>query len=91
MRLPYRAGITAVVSVMALAMAMPAASAASSLQEVNGHTDKWGKQGSPSVTYDNGTTLNRQSDVLEALQQCSTLSVSCASTTVEDAGQVTMV
>ncbi|UKY47850.1 hypothetical protein [Streptomyces inhibens] len=88
MPLPYRAGITAAASVMALTLAMPTATS-SSRQDVNGHTDNWLKEGSPSVTYDNGTTLTRQSDVLEALQQCSSLSVSCASTTVEDIGPVT--
>lgn len=90
MTLPYRAGIVAAASAMALSLAIPAASAASpSLQEVNGHTDNWLNQGSASVTYDNGTTLTGQSDVLEALEQCSSLSVSCASTTTEEAGQVT--
>ncbi|BCK69005.1 hypothetical protein Srufu_029580 [Streptomyces libani subsp. rufus] len=89
MPLPYRAGIVAATSVMAMAMAMPMASAASLPQDVNGYTDNWLNAGSASVTYDNGTTLTQQSDVLEALQQCSSLGVSCASTTTEDAGQVT--
>ncbi|MGY5128223.1 hypothetical protein [Streptomyces nigrescens] len=89
MTLRYRAGIAAAVSVVALAVAVPTASAAEPLQAVNGHTDNWVNEGSASVTYDNGTTLTRQSDVLEALQQCSTLGVSCASTTVQEGGQVT--
>ncbi|MFD5393182.1 hypothetical protein ACFWJW_02820 [Streptomyces sp. NPDC127097] len=88
MTLPYRAAIAVAVSVMALAMAMPTASAATP-QDVNGHTDNWLNEGSATVTYDNGSTLTRQSDVLEALQQCSELSVSCAPTTTEDAGQIT--
>jgi hypothetical protein len=85
----YRAGIAAAASAMALAVAVPTASAASSLQEINGHTDNWLNEGSATVKYDNGTTLTRQADVLEALQQCGSLSVSCASTTTQDAGQVT--
>ncbi|MFE1172832.1 hypothetical protein [Streptomyces sp. NPDC058773] len=83
----YRAAIVAAGSVMALAVAIPTASAAP--QDINGHTDNWLNEGSASVTYDNGTTLTRQSDVLEALNQCGSLGVSCASTTTEDAGQVT--
>ncbi|MCR8579692.1 hypothetical protein [Streptomyces sp. Isolate_219] len=89
MALRYRAGIIAAASAMALSLAIPAASAESPpIPEVNGHTDNWVNEGSASVTYDNGTTLTRQDDVLEALQQCNWQSVSCRTETIT-VGKVT--
>ncbi|BCK66713.1 hypothetical protein Sgleb_06450 [Streptomyces glebosus] len=69
----------------ALALAAPTASAAqgSSLPDVNGHTDKWVEEGSPSVTYDNGYQVNSAEEVKRALEQCNDSKVSCSSTTLE--------
>ncbi|WP_329172374.1 hypothetical protein OG754_10480 [Streptomyces decoyicus] len=89
MALRYQAGIIAAASAMALSLAIPAASAEPRLiPVVNGHTDNWVNEGSASVTFDNGTTLTRQEDVLEALQQCNWQSVSCRTEKI-NAGQVT--
>ncbi|MGW1375824.1 hypothetical protein ACWD6P_16340 [Streptomyces sp. NPDC002446] len=69
----------------ALAMAAPTASAAqgAGFTDVNGHTDTWVEQGSPSVTYDNGYRVDSAEEVKRALEQCKDGKVSCASTTVE--------
>jgi hypothetical protein len=72
----------------ALAFAIPTASAAS-LPEVNGHTDNWVNEGSPSVVYDNGYRVDSASEVADALGQCKSSGVSCAATAVGTPSQVT--
>ncbi|MGW7488888.1 hypothetical protein [Streptomyces sp. NPDC054786] len=84
-----RTGLVLGAVTLALAMAAPMASAAqANSTDVNGHTDKWVEQGSPSVTYDNGYKVDSAEEVKRALEQCNDSKVSCAATTLES-NQVT--
>ncbi|BDH13241.1 hypothetical protein [Streptomyces hygroscopicus] len=81
-----RAGIALGAVTAALFLVVPTASAAaqgSGLTQVNGHTDKWMAEATPSVTYDNGYKVDSAEEVKSALEQCKDSSVSCAEKPVE--------
>lgn len=86
-----RAGIALGAVTAALFLVAPTASAAAQdagLAQVNGHTDKWMAQATPSVTYDNGYKVDSAEEVKSALDQCKGSGVSCAEKPVES-NQVT--
>ncbi|WP_406221832.1 hypothetical protein [Streptomyces decoyicus] len=81
-----RAGIALGAVTAALFLVAPTASAAAQdagLAQVNGHTDKWMAQATPSVTYDNGYKVDSAEEVKSALEQCKDSGVSCAEKPVE--------
>ncbi|MGW7636934.1 hypothetical protein [Streptomyces decoyicus] len=81
-----RAGIALGAVTAALFLVAPTASAAAQdagLAQVNGHTDKWMAEATPSVTYDNGYKVDSAEEVKSALEQCKDSSVSCAEKPVE--------
>ncbi|MCX4582244.1 hypothetical protein [Streptomyces sp. NBC_01481] len=83
-----RTGLVAGLLTTAVALTVPTASAAP-FPEVNGHTDNWVNEGTPSVEYDNGYKVDSQAAVRAALDQCKDRSVSCVTTTLSTPTQVT--
>lgn len=81
-----RTAVVAGALTTALAFAGPAAAAEP--PPVNGHTDNWVNEGTPSVEYDNGYKVDSKSEVKAALEQCNDRSVSCAATPVETPTEV---
>lgn len=77
-----RIGIALGAVTVALALTAPTASAADST-DINGHTNTWLQEGSPSVAYDNGYQVNSADEVKRAMDQCNSSGVSCSATTVE--------
>ncbi|GFE27025.1 MULTISPECIES: hypothetical protein [Streptomyces] len=85
-----RMGVVAGALTTAVAFTVPVASAAEpELKTVNGHTDKWVNEATPTVEYKNGLKDTDVARVKEALEQCKSQSVSCASTTVGTPEKVT--
>lgn len=79
-----RMGAVAGALTAALAFAVPAASAADpELTAVNGHSDKWLEEATPTVEYKDGKGIKDTDPtrVKEVLEQCKSQAVSCAATT----------
>ncbi|MFH9421280.1 hypothetical protein [Streptomyces sp. NPDC017529] len=90
MRKYTRMGVVAGVFTTALACTVPAALAVPpEYPAVDGATDNWVNQATPTVEYKNGIKDTDPARVKEALEQCKSQSVSCKAATVGTPEKVT--